>query len=140
MERINLQKLIEEKGLDFKELSELLFPDNSHPLRALERHIKLNLELTESQILRLASLTGLSVCQLFSGEEWERAFIEEEDKWVFKNKSIRAEFYPTTGLVRFYDSSTKFYEAIITEKKNILMSEFIGFLKETVNNYKNQNA
>lgn len=135
---IKLQKLIEEKGLSQKEVARCLFPLNDHPDRALERHLKLGLDLHESQIVRLSALTGIAIDQLFSGNDWETSYTPE-GTWEFAKGEFMACLDPGNQIAKVFKNGALIHEELLMEVKSIPLSEFIDFLDNTINNYKSKN-
>lgn len=137
MRRIDLHKLIEDQQLDVKELAKALFPGNAHPDRALERHLKLMLELTESQIYKLSEMTGLTIMELFNGNGWDTRRPTKKC-WEFSFENFRAELDPKYWLVKVFDGNKLIHESIYSDEKSIDVREFLTFLDGVVHKYKQQ--
>lgn len=65
---MNIKKLIEELGLDENELARILYPELSHPKRALKRLIDGHSELVGSQIQRLSLYTSIGMRDLYDNK------------------------------------------------------------------------
>lgn len=128
MKRINLQKILEAKQLKKRELAEQLFPERSHPLHSINRVIKGEGELNETQISKLSTITGLTVGQLFGDLEWTAG---KPEGVTFKKGRFTVRLNRETGVSYVYDSKSLFHEEVftLTEPK---VSEYFDILNNLI--------
>jgi hypothetical protein len=103
--RINLRLLIQTLSLDRKELARALFPGHKRPELALSRVVAKKSELRETQMLRLAIFSGLSIDALYeSSAQWKMKV--ESDLIRFTRGEFVAVYSPKTGITKIYSLET----------------------------------
>lgn len=112
MKTIDLNRIIEERELDAKEIAQQLFPGNKYPKLALNRVIAGEAVLDANQISKLALLTGLSIDQLYSGNGWKST--SKAGIITFTNEGYKAELNTETWVTKVFHNDSLFHESIIT--------------------------
>lgn len=64
--RIDIRAAIERSGKGIVEVANLLFPEHQQPYQALRRIMNGDGELSESQLWKLAEITGMTIGELFN--------------------------------------------------------------------------
>jgi len=107
MQKINLSKLIEDRGLDRAQLAKVLFPTNLHPAQALTRAMSRGVSLREEQVYRLSMFTGLSMEALYEGSlQWVG---QAKDRLIrFTRDEFVAVYSAETGLTKVYHLNSLF--------------------------------
>lgn len=133
MKTIDLNKIIEKQELDPKEVAQQLFPGNKYPKLALNRVLAGEAVLDANQISKLALLTGLSVDQLYSGNDWKMR--SKAGIFYFQNGEYKAELNTETWVTKIFHNDSLFHESIITPGATPV-SEYLNELNSIIN--KNQ--
>lgn len=113
MKRINLYKLVKKSDISRERIALNLFPDNSHPKHALNRHMVEGIELKESQILKLADLLDCTVLDLFEG--WNAKKLRG-DTLILQNGDKTAELNRRNWVLRIFDKDQLLVETAIIDK------------------------
>ena len=137
MRTINVKKIIESRGLDFKEVAHQLFPKNKYPGLALNRVIKGKSVLDADQISKLALMSGLKISELFSGENWK--YVSGKGVHVFTNGEFRAELDSGSWVTKIFHKDSMFHESIL-HSGSTPVSEYLSQLDLIINNYKSKNV
>lgn len=66
MKRINLEKIIKDKGLKATDVGRVLYPKVSQPYQAIKRAIDGHTLLDTEQIVKLSDLTKIPIAELFT--------------------------------------------------------------------------
>lgn len=132
MQRIDITAICKVKELDLSQVAAQLFPKNKHPRLALNRVIAGDSALDENQISKFSLMTGISIGNLFSGNEWRHA--SKESIHVFTSTEFRAELDTTNWTTRLFHNESMFHEHILhngsitlTSYLELLNSEIIKF-------------
>jgi hypothetical protein len=136
MQTINLEKIIKDTGVSQKELAEMLFPNNRHADRALNRIKKGRGFLNSQQIGKLAELVEIPISRLFSTSGWVKS-LKDKDKYIFYKDSFKAVLDPKTRITKIYCRNSLFYEDIIHSEFTVI-SDYLERLEEIINNAKNK--
>lgn len=67
--RIDIRAVIERSGKGIVEVAGLLFPEHQQPYQALRRVMQGEGELSESQLRKLAQISGMTITELFTIEK-----------------------------------------------------------------------
>lgn len=133
MKTIDLSGIISKQKLDPKEVAKQLFPENKYPKLALNRVLAGEAVLDANQISKLALLTGLSMDQLYSENDWKAT--SKAGIITFQNGGYKAELNTETWVTKIFQNDSLFHESIITSK-TIPVSEYLNELNSIIN--KNQ--
>jgi len=106
MKDIDLKKIIEVKGYGKREIAELLFPQNSIPVRALDRVLNKVSHLDARQISRFSLYSGIPICELFSGGSWKSS--NQDGTHVLETVGYRAEINPDSLAVKIFKKDSLF--------------------------------
>lgn len=131
MRTIDLKKIIEDQGLDTKEVAQHLFPGNKYPRLALNRVIAGDAVLDANQISKLALLASVSISQLY-GTEWKSK--SKKDLMIFSSENFRAELNTQTWVTKIFDNDSMFHESIIHSGSTPL-SDYLNELNAIIIKY-----
>ena len=135
-DQINLKEILVASGLDMTDVAKHLFPTNKYPKLALDRIIDGKAFLDSHQLSKLASMTGMTVSDLYGGQ-WKQT--SKGDIITFTCYSYRAELNTTTWIVKIFDNNSLFHESIIVSGSTVL-SELIGKLNSIIFNHKSKTS
>ena len=122
MQTVDIQKIIDQHGLDVDHVAEQLFPGHKYPRLAYNRVKHGKGTLDTNQVSKLALLTGRSISSLYSGEEWKAK--TKENLHVFTNGEYRAELDTQTWVTKIFHNNSLFHEAII-HSSTIPLQEYL---------------
>lgn len=132
MNKIDLKKIIEDQGLNIKEVALELFPTNKYSKLALDRVIRGEAFLDSNQISKLSSLTRIPIQFLFSEDKWEK---KAKDKMViFTSGNYRAELNTSTNVTRIFHETSLFHESLL-HTKSIPLNEYLSELEQIIIKY-----
>lgn len=135
MRTIDLEKLIQQKGIEKKELANLLFPMHKYPDLAIQRILTGEAFLDSNQISRLSTYTGLTVDELFSVSEWK---MEGKPETIeFSNEEYLASLDLENWTTRIFYKKSLFHESVIHNGFTPL-SEYFKSLNEIIKNHKDE--
>ena len=135
MRTIDIKKVIDSAGLDFKEVATQLFPKNKYPDLALNRVIKGVNVLDADQISKLALMANVPISGLFSGEEWKA--VSKGKIHVFSNGDYKVELDPETWISRIFHNGSLFHESVIHSGSTPL-SEYLENIDILINQFQNK--
>lgn len=135
MRTIDIKKVIDSAGLDFKEVATQLFPKNKYPDLALNRVIKGVNVLDADQISKLALMANVPISDLFSGGEW-KADIKGKTH-VFSNGDYKVELDTETWISRIFHKGSLFHESVI-HSGSIPLSEYLENIDILINQFQNK--
>lgn len=137
---MDLSKFILVKGLRFDFVAEKLFPANLHPYNALRRLINKGGELTQSQILTLYELTGVTPNELLGATEaWKGstpAAVSKDGKVLdLKKGDYRAIYSPALGTYALLIEKPEGAKDLGTfaAPANISVRDFLQMLDDQIN-------
>ena len=129
MRKIKLKEIIAERGLDFQEVAEHLFPGNKYPRLALIRVASGKAVLDADQISKLALLAGLPIEELYSGGQWKVK--SSKGVHVFTNGDYRAELNTCTLVTKIFHKDSLFHESVLFSDA-IPLSKYINHLNRLI--------
>lgn len=132
---IKIKAIIERQGLEMNDVAKQLFPQHKHPRLALNRVMSGESFLDSNQLSKFALLTGLTISELFTGENWKSK--TKEGIHVFTNGSFRAELDPKTWITKIFHWDSIFHESII-HSGSTLLSEYLMELENIIQNNQKQ--
>lgn len=135
MANINLEQILQTRGLDPKEVAQQLFPSNKYPDLALRRAIKGGSFLDSQQISKLALMCGVSISDLFEGGAWKGSF--NQGLHIFTNAEYKAELNTDTWVTKIFHNDSLFHESIIVSGSTP-MSEYFTKLDNIINQSKSK--
>lgn len=130
MKTIDLSKIIEDRGLNTKEVAKELFPKNKYPKLALDRVIKGEAFLDTNQVSRLSLITGVPIQFLYSNGEWKTTS-KEEGIVTFQTGEYRAELNTGEWITKIYHKGSIFHESVI-HQESITLSKYLKSLTELI--------
>lgn len=133
MRTIDLKGIISKQELDPKEVAQQLFPGNKYPKLALNRVLAGEAVLDANQISKLALLTGLSIDQLYSENDWKST--SKAGIIAFQNGEYKAELSTETWVTKIFHNGSLFHESVITPGATPV-SQYLRELNSIIN--KNQ--
>jgi len=125
MNRIDLNSIIPKDAV--KEFASKLFPHHSYPLAAMKRAMKQEIELSETQISKLAAIKGVSISELF-GINWKAAGINKEDETItFTRPGYEAKLNMENFVCSvFKDGELKHSQSLVS--KAITLTDFLNYI------------
>lgn len=108
MQTIDLQKIIDAKGLLIKDLGKILFPKTKYPYLAIRRIMRGKAFLSSAQVVKLSEVTGIPVNFLFNFGKWELALQDKKMKAV--SGEITAELNTETWETQLFKNGEKHLE------------------------------
>jgi hypothetical protein len=128
---MDLSKVIQASGLRFDFVAERLFPGNKHPYNALLRLINKKAELSESQIVALAELTGASPNELLgTSANWKGAL--DGGILTLALSGFLATYTPATGVYTIHQNGA--YIGSFATPLGVSVKDFIKTLNEQISN------
>lgn len=136
MRTINLQKIIEDNGLDEQEVAILLFPTNAYPKLALKRLTSGAAVMDANQISRLASFSGLTISQLYGIQGWDYT-VEDTETGIFTliAENYTAKLDTSTWKTKIFDNDSLFHDEVI-HSESAPLSEYISKLNTIISKHK----
>lgn len=135
MRTIDIKKVIDSAGLDFKEVATQLFPKNKYPDLALNRVIKGMNVLDADQISKLALMANVPISDLFSGGKWKA--VSNGKIHIFSNGDYKVELDPETWISRIFHKGSLFHESVIHSGATPL-SEYLENIDILINQFQNK--
>jgi hypothetical protein len=135
MRTIDVKKVIDSAGLDFKEVAAQLFPKNKYPDLALNRVIKGVNALDADQISKLALMANVPISDLFSGGEWKA--VSKGKTHIFSNGDYKVELDTETWISRIFHKGSLFHESVIHSGSTPL-SEYLENIDVLINQFQNK--
>jgi hypothetical protein len=132
MQKLNLQKIIDQNGLDPKEVAKQMFPENKYPEMALKRVLKGEALLNSDQISKLSLLTNISISELY-GLNWKAS--KKGDTLTLVSGDYKALLDTNSWTTRIFDSESLFHESII-HSGIMPLSKYLHAISEIVANHK----
>lgn len=126
---IDINNIIESKGLDQNDLAKELFPGTKHPKMALQRIIKGEAQLDTEQIVRLSAYTGLSISELFGQRDWKAS--SKGGVHTFESEDYRAELDTNTWISKVWKKSELIHEVVIHDR-HISLSNYFSLLNNVI--------
>lgn len=105
MQTIDLQKIIDAKGLLIKDLGKTLFPKTKYPYLAIRRIMMGKAFLSSEQVVKLSEATGIPVNFLFNFGKWELDLQDKKMKAV--SGEITAELNTETWETQLFKNGEK---------------------------------
>ena len=137
MKKINVERIIESKGLDPEKVAKMLFPNNGHPRMALRRILNDKAVLDADQMGKLALMAGITIEELF-GTVWQRTSSKGGARILtFETGTFIAELDRATWITKIFDKGTLFYEEIIHDGA-VGVSFYLKELDRVITNHKKQ--
>lgn len=134
MKTIDLNKLIESKNLDVKELAKQLFPSAKYPKLALDRILNGSSFLDSNQISILSMVTQIPIGLLYENGNWE-SIKGEQNILKFATNEYVAELNTETWMTKIYKDGSIFHEEII-HNGSIPLSEYLSLLTDLIIKHK----
>jgi len=132
MKTIALDKIIEKKKLDKKDLAQRLFPGNKYASLSLNRVIKGDGFLDSNQISLLSELTNIPINELYENNDWRSE--STNGVIVFTSKDYRAELNIKSNLTKVFKNGSLFHESII-HSGSVPLSEYLDKLAEVISEH-----
>jgi len=128
---VDILKLVKDTGLALDDVAKELFPTNSYPLKSLKRIIKGKADLSYTQLVKLASLLGISLSELFADSSW--VYVGSQEATLTKNGyTAKLHFNKNGTLVSTLTDNKGFYVDKLITKAHITLSEYINLLDKTI--------
>lgn len=129
MKTIDINNIIESKGLDQTDLAKELFPGAKHPKMALQRIIKGEAQLDSEQIVRLSIYTGIPIGELFGQRDWKAK--TKEGVHTFESEDYRAELDTNTWISKVWKKDELIHEVVIHDQ-HISLSNYFSILNNVI--------
>lgn len=134
---LNIEKIIQDSGLDINAVAAELFPKNKYPTLALNRVFANESQLDVDQLAKLAALLGVPTYRLLRDNTWE---IKSKGKDVLE---MRMGDYKV--LINYKENNSKifhkgslFHETLL-HKNSIPLSQYISSINQIINTHKDGN-
>lgn len=108
MQTIELQKIINAKGILIKDLGKVLFPKTKYPYLAIRRIMRGEAFLSSEQIVLLSDYTNIPLNFLFNFGKWELALQDKKMKAV--SGEITAELNTETWETQLFKNGEAYLE------------------------------
>lgn len=108
MQTIELQKIINAKGILIKDLGKVLFPKTKYPYLAIRRIMRGEAFLSSEQIVLLSDYTNIPLNFLFNFGKWELALQDKKMKAV--SGEITAELDTETWETQLFKNGEAYLE------------------------------
>lgn len=132
MKTIDLNKIIEDKGLDVNELSQQLFPEHKHPRLALNRVISGDSTLNADQISKLSALVDIEIGELFEPSNWRTVPMNvATSEIVFENGDYKAVLNIDTMVTRIMHKKSLIHEQVLSSN-SITLNEYLTQLNNII--------
>lgn len=135
MQKIDIERIIKEQGLNVTEVAQQLFPKQKYPRLALNRVIAGNGLLDSDQVSKLALLAGLKISDLFSGENWTAQ--SKQGIHYFQNGDFKAELNTRTWITKVFHKDSLFHESVMIAG-NTPLNIYLRELDAIINTYKSK--
>lgn len=129
MQKIDLNKIMDEHELDMKYVARHLFPNNKFPHLAFKRVLDNEIALNADQISLLALLTGRTIASLFSGENWKGRV--DKSVHIFTNGDYRAELDTRTWVTKVFHKGSLFHEEVI-HSDTVPLNKYLAELDQII--------
>lgn len=137
MNRINVKKIMADKGLSATQLGKVLYPNNRYPHMAVARLLKEDAALNSDQVDRLANYLGVGISQLYDGAgAW--SWVTHKNVHTFTNGEYTAYLDINTFTTRLFHNNSMYHEAIIHSKQTTL-SEYLDNINYLIIKHKQEN-
>lgn len=131
---MDILRFIKVNKLSKRAVAELLFPKNKHPQAALDRHIRLGLELKETQLNKLKSLTN----KVDSGFGHHTVgFKKRGTEMVFKTPDFKTTLNLDTMVSKIRTLDGLIDQTVI-HSKGISIEEYLSSIASIINSKKSQ--
>jgi len=130
---IDLNQIITVCELDIKDLAQVLFPDNLHPVPALQRVLAGTTLLNSRQITLLSLHTDLTIEQIF-GEKWVAK--SKENLHTFTRGDFKVELDTNTWITKIYEKGNLLFDKIISSG-TVSLNEYFTELDNIIFKFKN---
>lgn len=107
---INIDRIIEQSGLDSEEIAVKLFPNLAHPRKALQRVLNGESKLDSDQIAKLSSLTNIPIQDLFN-DTWKSR--SSNGIITFTKGDYLVCLDNDSNITRIYKKGASFHESIL---------------------------
>jgi hypothetical protein len=134
MKTINLSKIIKDNNLKVKEVAQELFPNIKYPKLALDRILRGESRLDSDQLSRLSMYTGMSIEQIYTGENWQKPEARG-NLLTLHSGEYRAEINTDSWTTKLFHKQTIMHDLVIHQKA-ITLDNYINDLNTRINNYK----
>jgi hypothetical protein len=125
---MDLKKILKNSNRD--EVAAVLFPDNGHPVRALNRVISGKSYLNSKQLVTLADYLGITVGELYSANAW-RSVATNKIITFYRGPYI-ARLNTSTWITQVFKKDDPLYEGVI-HGANVPLSKYIFELNKICN-------
>jgi len=105
MQTIDLQKIIDAKGILIKDLGKALFPKTKYPYLAIRRVMQGKAFLSSAQVVKLSDFTQIPVNFLFNFGKWELSLSKKTMKAL--SGEITAELNTETWETQLFKNGEK---------------------------------
>ena len=134
MNTFNLQKIIDQYGLNANDLAPELFPENKYPMIAITRVLKGEAQLNADQVSKLSAITSIPVEHLYSGAKYDMTSPSEGIIRI-EADDYKAELDQTTWITKIYHKGKLFHDSVIHNGAQPL-SQYLHTLDTLILNHK----
>lgn len=100
-----MARIIQDRDVNIKTLSRVLFPKVKFPEKAFERIISGVAELSSSQVSILAQFLGCEIADLYDHDRWLRNNSWDSNRVFIYGRGFRAEYNTSSGEVLIYSNN-----------------------------------
>lgn len=126
----NLKDVIEHFRLDKIAIRTLLFPNNEHPDRALNRVLSGKMQLDANQLAILANYIGVSVNDLYNSGSWRHVKSDQNDRIVFMRGDIVANLDISDGSTLLINKNRE--TEILLHDKSISLTKYFSLINRSI--------
>ena len=136
MQQFDINQLIAKYNLDTSELAKVLFPNVKYPKQALDRVLKNEAVLDVEQLHFLAKHLGVLVSDLFTIDSWRGGYADGHLAFIKDNYKVVINM---NGCFLTLFKDNKVIEQIIATNEALTIKQFIDFINNLTQNYKDGN-
>lgn len=132
MEKFDVNKIIEQYGIDVHDLAKHLFPNVKYPSLAFGRVLKGEANLDIEQVSILAKYIGITMADLVANVSWRSGF--ENGFMTLTKGDYKVEFNPNIAIIKIYKQE-QLVDNVIADTSHLSFEEFINKIDNLIKQY-----
>ena len=131
---IDVAKILEKSGLDQKEVAAILFPNNLHAVRSIQRVMHGKAELNADQVKALSRISGIPIEEMYhgTGRWYQRGNLNGQLE--LRRDDVRVIIDPASWITTIYKNNVEIQDILITPGITSLR-DFIKTINEKIDEY-----